>query len=138
MNKEKNIIIIGVLATILTLVIAGFIFYLIYNNSKPSNEESNSNLSENIDTSTNTNNNTINNENDNNVSNPNSDNVNTPTSNNDAEKTVTVYLFRGKGCPHCEHAKEFLESIASEYDYLQIISYEVLNNMEHQKLMEEV
>lgn len=138
MNKEKKIIIIGVLATILTLIIAGFIFYLIYNNSKTSNEESNPNLSENIDTNTNTNNNTINNENDNNISNPNSDNVDTSTSNNDAKKTVTVYLFRGKGCPHCEHAKEFLESIASDYGYLEIISYEVWNNMENQKLMEEV
>ena len=140
MNKEKKIIIIGIVATILALVIAGLIFYLIYNNSNTSNEENNNNLSENIDTSTNTNNDTINNENNNNttVSNPNNDDTDTPTSNNDSEKKVTVYLFRGNGCPHCEHAMEFLESIADDYGYLEIISYEVWYNSENQKLMEEV
>ena len=140
MNKEKKIIIIGIVATILALVIAGLIFYLIYNNSNTSNEENNNNLSENIDTSTNTNNDTINNENNNNttISNPNNDDTDTPTSNNDSEKTVTVYLFRGNGCPHCEHAMEFLESIADDYGYLEIISYEVWYNSENQKLMEEV
>ena len=140
MNKEKKIIIIGIVATILALVIAGLIFYLIYNNSNTSNEKNNNNLSENIDTSTNTNNDTINNENNNNttVSNPNNDDTDTPTSNNDSEKKVTVYLFRGNGCPHCEHAMEFLESIADDYGYLEIISYEVWYNSENQKLMEEV
>ena len=141
MNKEKKIIIIGIVATILALVIAGLIFYLIYNNSNTSNEESNNNnLSENIDTDTNTNNDTINNENNNNttVSNPNNDNTDTSPSNNDSEKTVTVYLFRGNSCPHCEHAMEFLESIANDYGYLEIISYEVWYNSENQKLMEEV
>lgn len=140
MNKEKKIIIIGIVATILALVIAGLIFYLIYNNSNTSNEKNNNNLSENIDTSTNTNNDTINNENNNNttISNPNSDDTDTPTSNNDSEKTVAVYLFRGNGCPHCEHAMEFLESIADDYGYLEIISYEVWYNSENQKLMEEV
>ena len=140
MNKEKKIIIIGIVATILALVIAGLIFYLIYNNSNTSIEENNNNLSENIDTSTNTNNDTINNENNNNttISNPNNDDTDTPTSNNDSEKTVTVYLFRGNGCPHCEHAMEFLESIADDYGYLEIISYEVWYNSENQKLMEEV
>lgn len=140
MNKEKKIIIIGIVATILALVIAGLIFYLIYNNSNTSNEKNNNNLSENIDTSANTNNDTINNENNNNttVSNPNNDDTDTPTSNNDSEKKVTVYLFRGNGCPHCEHAMEFLESIADDYGYLEIISYEVWYNSENQKLMEEV
>ncbi len=137
MSKEKKIIIIGIIATILTLIIAGLIFYLIYNNTK---EENNNNLNENVDTSTNVDDNTINNKNDNNtsVSNPSDNEIDTPTSGNNTEKTVTVYLFRGKGCPHCEHAIEFLESIIDDYSYLNVVSYEVWYNEENDKLMEEV
>lgn len=137
MNKEKITIIIGVMATLLALVVAGFIFYLIYNHNNSSKDD---NLSENIDTNANINNDAIDNENNNNTlpSNPNKDDIDTPTSNNDSKKTVTVYLFRGNGCPHCEHAMEFLESIANDYGYLEIIAYEVWRNSENQKLMEEV
>ena len=139
MNKEKTTIIIGIVATILALVIAGFIFYLIYNHSNSSKEENNNNLSENINSNTNPNSDNVSNENNSNttISNPNSGS-DTPTSSNDSEKTVTVYLFHGNGCPHCEHAMEFLESIANDYGYLEIISYEVWYNEENQKLMEEV
>lgn len=36
------------------------------------------------------------------------------------EKIVTLYLFRGEGCPHCEHALEYFYTIKSKYNYLNI------------------
>ena len=52
---------------------------------------------------------------------------------------VRIYLFRGEGCPHCEEAIEWLDSIEKEYgSKFQIISYEVWNNTENSNFMNEV
>lgn len=38
---------------------------------------------------------------------------------------ITVYIFKSSTCPHCKKALAFFESIAPEYDYLNIVAYEV-------------
>ena len=141
MNKEKKTMIIGALLTILALLIAGLIFFFIYNNEQ-SSQDSNNNT--NLNETNNNENNNLNSNNNTNNFNSNSDINNTDNSNNntpvnsDTKNTVTIYLFRGNGCPHCEHAMEFLESIADDYPYLEIISYEVWYNKENQELLEAV
>lgn len=52
-------------------------------------------------------------------------------------KEVNVYMFYGKTCPHCEEALKYLESIKNKYD-LNIIKYEVWENKENRKIMDEV
>ena len=138
MNKEKKTIIIGISITMLILLLAFLILFLIYKVEDKDNKNNNSNstirneenLNNNINTNDDTNQSTS-------TKNENESNPSTPINNN-TEKTVTVYLFRGNGCPHCENAIKFLESIANDYSYLKIISYEVWNNKENQELMEEV
>lgn len=44
-----------------------------------------------------------------------------PTIANASEK-VTVYLFRGDGCPHCEEALKFFEKLIKDGDYKDKIS----------------
>ncbi len=52
-----------------------------------------------------------------------------------AEK-VNIYFFWGKGCPHCEEAFEFFESINDEYNkYYNIYAFEVWFNQDNAKLM---
>ena len=142
MTKEKKTILIGMSITILLLALAILIFYFIYNNSKENNNDNTNNnlINENI----NNNNEEIEKPVENNeTSTPqeNSSNqteeetVSTPS---EDEKIVTIYLFRGDGCPHCEHAMEFFKTLNTEYPYLRIISYEVWYNEENRKLMEEV
>ena len=52
-------------------------------------------------------------------------------------KEVNVYMFYGKGCPHCEDALEYLNSIKNKYD-LKIYKYEVWYNEENKILMNDV
>lgn len=52
-------------------------------------------------------------------------------------KEVNVYMFYGKTCPHCEEALKYLESVKNKYD-LNIIKYEVWENKENRKIMEDV
>lgn len=52
---------------------------------------------------------------------------------------VKVYLFRGEGCPHCEEAIEWFDSIEEKYgDKFQLISYETWYNEDNQKLLDQV
>lgn len=52
---------------------------------------------------------------------------------------VKVYLFRGEGCPHCEEAIEWFDSIEEKYgSKFQLISYETWYNDENQKLLDQV
>ena len=47
------------------------------------------------------------------------------------ESVVNIYLFRGDGCPHCEHLLEFFDELKfdSAYKYkFNLIEYEVWNN----------
>lgn len=62
--------------------------------------------------------------------------VNTNASKNDK---INVYLFRGKGCPHCQEFLNFLNSINDEYgDMYELVSYEVWNNSDNNELMKTI
>ena len=55
------------------------------------------------------------------------------------DNRVHVYLFRGEGCPHCQEAEEWFDSIQGEYgDYFEVIDYETWYNSENQELMKKV
>lgn len=147
MTNEKKTILIGTLITIFLLALAILIFYLIYNSNKDNNTVNNNTINENNNASENNQEESAtaekdpieNNENandDQTSSNETEDQTN--KENNEEEKTVTIYLFRGEGCPHCEHAMEFFKTLNTEYPYLKVISYEVWENVENRKLMEEV
>lgn len=45
-----------------------------------------------------------------------------------AQVKVTLYLFRGDGCSHCEAAMEYLNSIKNDYPMMEVVDYEVYNN----------
>lgn len=58
---------------------------------------------------------------------------------NDKNKEVNVYFFHGTGCPHCEEAQEWFDSIEKEHgDKFKIVSYEVWYNEENNNLMSAV
>lgn len=50
---------------------------------------------------------------------------------------IHIYFFWGKGCPHCEKEKPFLNTIAKKYPQVEIQSYEVWENKENRDLMVE-
>ena len=51
-----------------------------------------------------------------------------------AEDKISVYVFYGKTCPHCEREIEYLESIQSKYNF-DIKKYEVYYDRNNQQLM---
>lgn len=52
---------------------------------------------------------------------------------------VNVYFFHGDGCPHCEDATKFFDSIDDDFkEYYNLIKYEVWNSEENSALMEQV
>ena len=54
-------------------------------------------------------------------------------------KKINVYIFRGEGCPHCQEAEEWFDSIKGEYgDLFTIVDYETWNNQGNAKLMEAI
>ena len=54
-------------------------------------------------------------------------------------KEVKVYLFRGEGCPHCEEAEEWFDSIEEEYgNYFEVVAYETWYDQENAELMQKV
>lgn len=56
-----------------------------------------------------------------------------------AKEKVNVYLFYGDGCPHCEHADEFLNNIEEDYkEKFNLVKYETWYNEENAVLMEAV
>ena len=48
--------------------------------------------------------------------------------------TVNLHLFFSPGCPHCAAEKEFLKESQDKYPQLNIIMYDVGDNVENQKL----
>ena len=134
MKKETKIIIIGAGITLLVLILAIFILYLITKDT-PETKENNNN--------TNTIEEAIPEENDttdNSATNTSTSNNNSSTSfsDNNSEITVTVYLFRGETCHFCENAIDFFEEIADDYPYLEIKAYEVWKNEQNRELMDAV
>ena len=54
-------------------------------------------------------------------------------------KEVTLNLFYGKECPHCEAEQQYLETLKDEYgDDLKINKIEVWHNKDNNKLLEKV
>ena len=54
-----------------------------------------------------------------------------------AKDKINVYFFHGDGCPHCENATKFFDSIKKEYEkYYNLEKYEVWYNEENSNLME--
>ena len=55
------------------------------------------------------------------------------------DKQIPIYVFRGKGCPHCQEFLEFLNSIVDEYGkYFRVVSFESWYNLDNNNLMAEV
>jgi len=54
-----------------------------------------------------------------------------------ANNTVNIYLFWAQGCPHCSSEKIFLNQLMEEYDNLVIHEYEVTNNADNVRLLQQ-
>lgn len=54
------------------------------------------------------------------------------------ENEITLYLFHGKGCPHCADEIAFLDSIEDKYPNLKIEKYEVWYHEENANLLHKV
>lgn len=52
----------------------------------------------------------------------------------DALEKVDVYVFYGKGCPHCNRVLDFLDSIKSSYPSMNIVEHEIYFNEESRLL----
>ena len=54
------------------------------------------------------------------------------------ENRVNIYFFWGNGCPHCEKAFEFFESIETEYgDYFTLNTFETWYDEDNRELLEQ-
>jgi len=54
-------------------------------------------------------------------------------------KEVKIYFFRGEGCPHCQEAEEWFNTIEEEYgSYFEVVDYETWYNQENAELMQKV
>ena len=53
------------------------------------------------------------------------------------KETAKVYMFRGEGCPHCEEALEYFDSIKDKYDF-ELITYEVWYDEDNKKILNDV
>lgn len=59
--------------------------------------------------------------------------------NAESNDKVNVYIFRGEGCPHCEEALEYFDSIEKEYGkYYNLVKYEVWYDKDNSALMTDV
>ena len=57
----------------------------------------------------------------------------------DTDSRVHVYLFRGEGCPHCQEAEEWFDSIQDEYGELfEVVDYETWYDSDNADLMQKV
>ena len=50
---------------------------------------------------------------------------------------ITIYLFWGEGCPHCEAEIEFFTGLQKKYPTLQLELFEIYNNSENLDLLRE-
>lgn len=108
MKSDAKIIIIGASITLVVLILAIFLFYFFTTNAEENKVVNENNSASDIENDVNTN------------------------------KKVTLYLFRGLGCPHCEEAIEFLENIIDDYPYLEVQTLEVWHNKNNKELMDAV
>jgi len=55
------------------------------------------------------------------------------------KKQVTIYMFRGAGCPHCSDFLDFLNDLAkTEGNKFKLVSYEIWFDKDNKELLEEV
>ena len=63
----------------------------------------------------------------------------TETTGAEDSKEVNLYFFRGEGCPHCEEAEQWFQSIEEEYgSYFKVVDYETWYNEDNAALMQKV
>ncbi len=56
-----------------------------------------------------------------------------------AKEKINIYFFKGDGCPHCEEAEEFFNSIKDEFGkYYNLVDYETWYDKEKADLMKKV
>lgn len=55
-----------------------------------------------------------------------------------AENKMNFYFFHGDGCPHCQNAIEYINSIKDKYPNIEIVSYEVWENEDNAELFDNV
>lgn len=54
-------------------------------------------------------------------------------------KKVTIYMFKGDGCPHCAEALEWFDSLDKETsNKINLVQYEVWNDQDNNELMQKV
>ena len=137
MKKETKTILIGIGITILVLLLAFLIFYICYKKSLKSetkNENTNNSLfieKDNANTVSSTKENNSKKDTDTQIK-------DTYVRDENTNNKVTVYLFRGEGCPHCESAENYFKTILGKYDYLEIKAIEIWNNDKNNELAEKV
>lgn len=52
---------------------------------------------------------------------------------------INIYLFRGRGCPHCAEEEQWLDTIKDMYkDYINIYDFEVWYDVDNSKLYDKV
>ncbi len=55
------------------------------------------------------------------------------------DKQVTIYLFRGQGCPHCQEFLEFLNGLTKDDGYkFKLVSFETWKDKENNTLMGQI
>lgn len=54
------------------------------------------------------------------------------------EKTLRVYLFHQESCPHCRKEIQYLEELKNEYSNLDVVTYEVSQNVMNYNFMNRV
>ena len=54
------------------------------------------------------------------------------------EKTLSVYLFHQESCPHCKKEIQYLEELKNEYSNLDVVTYEVSQNVMNYNFMNRV
>lgn len=55
-----------------------------------------------------------------------------------SENKITIYLFRGDTCPHCEDALEYLNEHRDKIEGYEFVTYEAWENEANSKLLKEV
>lgn len=54
------------------------------------------------------------------------------------EKTLRVYLFHQESCPHCKKEIQYLEELKNKYSNLDVVTYEVSQNVMNYNFMNRV
>ena len=55
-----------------------------------------------------------------------------------SEKELNMYLFYGKGCPHCAALEKYLDSYLKDKDYINLYTYEVWYNQDNIKKYDDI